>query len=63
MGRTMRISLTLFLILARSVFADELLHRFEGDVVPYDPGVGWELFDPCEGVCQESIEDGAFTLR
>ena len=45
------------------VLADELLHAFEGDVVPYDPSVGWVRADPCEGPCEESIESGHLVLR
>ena len=44
------------------VFADELLHRYEADVLPYDPSTGWELFDPCDRSCSESLDQGFFLL-
>jgi len=42
--------------------ADETLHRYEGDVLPYDESAGWLIFDPCESPCMESLEDGHFVL-
>ncbi|MBU0716711.1 MAG: thrombospondin type 3 repeat-containing protein [Planctomycetes bacterium] len=42
--------------------ADEVLYRYEGDVLPYDPSAGWLVGNPCEGVCSESLEDGHFKL-
>lgn len=46
-------------------FADDLLYRYEGDVLPYDESAGWELFNPCgdKGQCSESIENGHLVLR
>jgi len=43
--------------------ADDLLYRYEGDVLPYDPSGGWMVFDPCSPPCGESLEDGRFVLR
>lgn len=43
--------------------ADEVLYRYEGDVVPYDPSAGWTSGNPCEPPCYESIEDGHLVLR
>jgi hypothetical protein len=42
--------------------ADDLLYRYEGDVVPYDESAGW-LDGRCEDPCSESVEDGHFVLR
>ncbi len=56
-----------FLIVATALspasWGDDLLHRFEGDVPPYDPSVGWLVGNPCENGCSESIENGHFVLR
>jgi len=43
--------------------ADETLYRYEGDVLPYDESAGWEIFNPCEDPCSESLENGRFVLR
>ncbi len=45
------------------VQADEVLYRYEGNVVPYDASAEWLIFDPCEPPCSESIENGHFVLR
>ncbi len=42
--------------------ADELLYRYEGDVVPYDESAGWMIYDPCDPPCTESVRDGDFVL-
>jgi hypothetical protein len=47
----------------RETTADEVLYRYEGDVVPYDKSAGWEIFNPCEPPCTESVESGRFVLR
>jgi len=39
-------------------FADGLLHRYEGDVLPYAPGAGWVINRLCQGGCSESLQDG-----
>ena len=41
---------------------DELLYRYECDVVPYDPSAGW-LDGLCEYPCSESLADGHFILE
>ncbi len=38
--------------------ADEPLHRYEGDVLPYAPGAGWVINRACEGGCNEALQDG-----
>ncbi len=43
--------------------ADQVLYRYEGDVLPYDKSAAWRVFDPCEDPCSESLEDGHFVLR
>ena len=45
--------------------ADEVLYRYEGDVLPYDPSAGWVIADACETVCTESLhtENGYFVLH
>lgn len=50
-------------LIVAPTFGDELLHNYNGDVLPYDPTAGWLIANPCEDVCHESLEDGAFTLR
>ncbi|MBN4058927.1 hypothetical protein JYU10_00490 [bacterium AH-315-J04] len=42
--------------------ADELLYSYECDVVPWDPSAGWKIFQPCEGVCTPSIDNGHFVM-
>ncbi|MGB2986498.1 MAG: hypothetical protein WBE26_11515, partial [Phycisphaerae bacterium] len=54
--------LTAFCAAAHHCVADELLYRYEGDVVPYDESAGW-LDGLCEDPCSESIENGHFVLR
>ena len=60
--RTLSTLLTLSLTIAVSQ-ADDTLYRYEGDVLPYDPSAGWEVFNPCEPPCTESVEDGHFVAR
>lgn len=43
--------------------ADEILHQYEGDVLPYEEDAGWEIFNACEGPCSEDVIDGAFRLH
>lgn len=43
--------------------ADDLIYRYEGDVVPYDESAGWIIADPCDPPCSESVENGHFVLR
>jgi hypothetical protein len=50
--------------LALSVKADELLYRYDCDVLPYDPAGGWQRYDRCEiSACIESLENGHFILQ
>ncbi len=46
-----------------SVPADEVLYRYEGDVLPYDPSEGWLIFQECEDPCSENLEGGHFILH
>lgn len=55
MRRSTRIPIAVFVFLARTVFADELLDRYEGDLLPYDPAVGWLIANPCDDGCHESL--------
>ena len=50
------------LVLQGAVFADDVIYRYEGDVLPHDPSEGWLVFDPCDPPCSESLEDGHFVL-
>jgi len=43
--------------------ADDVIYTYEGDVLPYDESAGWEVFNPCEPPCTESLEGGHFVLR
>ena len=52
-----------FSCLAGAAHADELLYRWEGDVLPDDPSAGWVIFNPCDEDCTPSIADGHFVLR
>ena len=42
--------------------ADDVLYRYEGNVLPYDPSAGW-LDGLCDYPCSESLEQGHFVLR
>ena len=56
-GRTMRLRAVLiasWLSVAGSWCpADEVLYRYEGDVLPYDPAAGWIIANPCENQCSD----------
>jgi len=43
-------------------WADEVLHRYEGEVMPGDPSAGWFVDDLCDGGCVEFPEDGHFVF-
>ncbi len=60
MSRTWLIVAVVCLVGALRVWADNVLYRYEGDVLPYDPAAGWLIFDACEGVCSVSVGDGHF---
>ncbi len=38
--------------------ADDVLHRYEGEILPYAPGAGWVINRRCEGGCSEALQDG-----
>lgn len=40
--------------------ADEVLYRYEGDVLPYDQTAGWIVADACDGLCTEKVDCGRF---
>jgi hypothetical protein len=43
---------------------DEVLYRYNGDVLPFDSGAGWDIFDACDpqSGCMQRIEDGHFVI-
>jgi len=47
-------------LLAGSVMADDFIHRYEGDVFPFD--TGWAIFANCDGPCSISLDDGHFVV-
>ncbi len=55
--------LVAILFLYSASFADDLLYRYEGDVLPYDESAGWIIANPCESPCSESLESGHFILH
>ena len=61
--RGFTLSAAAILTLAASLLADDVLYRYEGDVLPYDPATGWLVNEECGAGCHESIEAGAFVLR
>jgi len=46
-----------------STWADDVIHRYEGNIVPGDPASGWSVFDPCETTCGAHIESGQLVLE
>jgi len=50
------------LIVVGAVRADEVLYRYEGNVVPYDASEGWFINNPCDEACSEFLENGHFVL-
>ncbi len=56
------IALLFVMLLDGAAHADDLLHRYEGDVLPYDPSAGW-LNGFCDLPCREALEQGYFILR
>ncbi len=43
--------------------ADDLLYRYDCDVLPYDPSAGWVIGNPCVAPqCTESVSGGRFIL-
>ncbi len=65
MRRLARLNLTILVVagFTPAMFGDELLYRYEGDVLLLDPSTGWIIAEACASTCSESVEDGAFTLR
>ena len=59
--RALSILVPLFIV-AAATRGDDFLYRYEGDVLPHDPSAGWEIFQPCESPCTESLEPGHFLL-
>jgi hypothetical protein len=49
-------------VAAMSARGDEVLYRYEGDVLPYDESAGWLIYNYCEDECNELLEDGHFVL-
>lgn len=60
--RVLKISIVLSITAPTALFADELLYRYEADVLPYHPSAGWQIFDPCDQACSESLEPGHLVL-
>ena len=46
----------------RASLADDVLYRYEGNVLPYDESAGW-LWGGCETPCSESVENGHLVLE
>ena len=63
MPRRLSLLVVLLAVSPASVFADEVLYRYEGDVLPYDPSEGWIVAHACEDPCSESLADGHFILH
>jgi len=51
------------MLAAGATHADDVLHRYEADVVPDDPSTGWLLFDRCEQTCSSYSADSRFILE
>ncbi len=51
------------LLFASVVCADDFIQRYEGDVFPFDPVAGWDIFNPCEDECTELLDNGHFILQ
>lgn len=60
--RTSHILVVLVALAPFVCLADDLIYRYEGDVLPYDPSAGW-IDGGCQYPCNESIENGHFVLR
>jgi len=46
-----------------SAAGDDLLYRYEGDVLPYSIEGGWIRGQPCDAACREFLAAGHFGLR
>ena len=51
-----------YVTIPNAVTADVLLYRYEGDVPPYDPSVGWINTNPCDPPCSDGVENGYYFL-
>ena len=62
MRRLYRVILSLLtLSVSATTQADDVLHRYEGNVHPLS--AGWIVGNPCQPPCAESVEDGHFLYR
>jgi hypothetical protein len=62
----MRISALVFLMFclaAPHAVGDDVLYRYEGDVLPYAQAAGWSIFNACEDECSERLDNGHFALH
>ncbi|MCH7885323.1 MAG: hypothetical protein IIC01_08740, partial [Planctomycetes bacterium] len=59
------VTIALVALAASAAFADDLLYRYEADVLPYDPSAGWINGSPCRDNdgCIESLQDGHLILH
>ncbi len=57
---TILCGLTVLVVAVVPAFADDVWYRYEGDVLPHDVAAGWTVYDPCDGVCYESLEVGRY---
>lgn len=52
----------LIAVLTLHAVGDDIVYRYEADVLPYDESAGWSN-EPCELPCTESVEVGHLVLR
>ncbi|MCH9035512.1 MAG: hypothetical protein IID42_13595, partial [Planctomycetes bacterium] len=57
------VTITLIALATTAALGDDVLYRYEGDVLPYDESAGWRITNPCEDPCSESVTDGRFVLH
>jgi len=63
MTRTVGIGIFAICALAAAARADGLFFSYEGDVLPGDPGTGFDIHDACEPDCSEHIENDHYVLE
>ena len=65
MRRTTRLSAVFWFFAPALALGDEVLYRYEGDMLPYadHENAGWLNGNPCDPPCTDSIEDGRYVLR
>ncbi len=63
MPRQLSLLVVLLAVSPVSVLADDVLYRYEGDVMPTDPAEGWHVAHACESPCTERVEDGHFIYQ